>query len=410
MTETPTFGARLTGILIAASIALAGLFAVLTAYAPEMRDGQDGGGHALSNAATGFSGIVRLAQATGLRVSIGKDARLAPEGGLLVLTPDAGSDPAKVADLVRERNAQDGASPVLIVLPKWQTGPLRLHRGWVESIGAIPGGFAARPVARVADITIFDTARTGCCVTSAAARGEAGPPGSSAIRFSTPGSLRQLRGPGLEVALQAPDGGAAMLWSRSRDVYILADPDLLDNRGMRDQANAAAAVALLRALGGDRGLTFDVTLNGYGRTHNLARLAFEPPFLAMTLCLLAAAVLAGMQTVFRFGTPRATPRAIAFGKRALVDNVAELIRSARREPAMARRYAQLVLETAGATRGAPPGLKPAALAQWLDKRATGPARFADLAEAAERAKTRDETTAAARALHAWQEDVTHDRR
>lgn len=64
-----TFGARLMGILLAASIALAGLYAVLSAYAPEMRDGQDGGGHALSNSAVGFSGIVALARATGMKVT-----------------------------------------------------------------------------------------------------------------------------------------------------------------------------------------------------------------------------------------------------------------------------------------------------------------------------------------------------
>ena len=38
---------------------------VLGAFAPDMRSGRNGGAHALSNAAVGFSGIVRLAAATG---------------------------------------------------------------------------------------------------------------------------------------------------------------------------------------------------------------------------------------------------------------------------------------------------------------------------------------------------------
>ena len=38
---------------------------VLGAYAPDLRSGENGGTHALSNSATGFSGLVRLAQATG---------------------------------------------------------------------------------------------------------------------------------------------------------------------------------------------------------------------------------------------------------------------------------------------------------------------------------------------------------
>jgi len=38
---------------------------VLGAYAPDLRSGRNGGAHALSNASTGFSGLVRLAEATG---------------------------------------------------------------------------------------------------------------------------------------------------------------------------------------------------------------------------------------------------------------------------------------------------------------------------------------------------------
>ena len=39
---------------------------VLGAYAPDLRSGRNGGAHALSNAASGFSGLVRLAEATGV--------------------------------------------------------------------------------------------------------------------------------------------------------------------------------------------------------------------------------------------------------------------------------------------------------------------------------------------------------
>ncbi|QXQ07724.1 hypothetical protein KX816_06885 [Sphingosinicellaceae bacterium] len=394
-----TFGARLMGILLAASIALAGLYAVLTAYAPELRDGQDGGGHALSNSAVGFSGIVALAQATGMKATLGKDSRSLPEGGLLVLTPGPGTDPKKVDALIDARRGQPGVSPVLVILPKWVTGPVDRHRGWVEQAGVLPGPAAAASVARRFGIGVAAASSAACCVTAT----------DRSITFPTPRLLRVLEDAKPTTVLAAPDGGEVMGWSRSDDVYVLADPDLLDNAGMRDPATARAALALLAKLGADRGgIVFDVTLNGYEHTHNIAKLAFEPPFLALTLCLLAAAALAGLQTAFRFGAPRATPRAIAFGKRALVDNAAELIRSAKREPAMAVRYGQLMLDAAAATRGAPPRLAPSELAAWLDRRATGDARFEQLAEAANAAKTRDEGLAAAQALYRWKEDVTHD--
>jgi len=38
---------------------------ILGAYAPDLRSGKNGGAHALSNGAIGYSGLVRLAQETG---------------------------------------------------------------------------------------------------------------------------------------------------------------------------------------------------------------------------------------------------------------------------------------------------------------------------------------------------------
>ncbi len=53
-----------------------------------------------------------------------------------------------------------------------------------------------------------------------------------------------------------------------------------------------------------------------------------------------------MQAFGRFGPARARERAIAFGKEALVDNSAALVRKAGRERIMGKRYAALVRERA----------------------------------------------------------------
>jgi hypothetical protein len=91
--------------------------------------------------------------------------------------------------------------------------------------------------------------------------------------------------------------------------------------------NAQLADRLVHALaGGSRTVIFDLTLNGFKRTPNLLTLAFTPPFLAATLCLLLAALVAGWRAFLRFGPPRRAARAIAFGKGALVSNAAGLIR------------------------------------------------------------------------------------
>ena len=49
-------------------------------------------------------------------------------------------------------------------------------------------------------------------------------------------------------------------------VWVLADPDLLNNHGLARRENARAAMAILQgAHGGEGTIVFDVTLNGLER-------------------------------------------------------------------------------------------------------------------------------------------------
>jgi hypothetical protein len=71
-------------------ISVAGL-GVLSAYAPELRKGDDGGGHALSRSSIGYAALVRLLTLSGEPVLTSRGP-LPPtaEGGLLVFTPQPG--------------------------------------------------------------------------------------------------------------------------------------------------------------------------------------------------------------------------------------------------------------------------------------------------------------------------------
>jgi hypothetical protein len=186
-------------------------------------------------------------------------------------------------------------------------------------------------------------------------------------------------------------------------LYVLADPDLLSNRAMADRNRAAAALALLDHLNatGAKSVVFDVTLNGFGQTRSPLRLMFDPPFLAATLAIAAALLLAGLQAIARFGPARRPERAIAFGKAALIDNAASLVRQARREAALGGRYAEMIREKAVTVFGVPARLRDGAVDDYLDK-LDGRGRFSELAAAAARARRREDLLAAAQALHQWQ--------
>ena len=398
------FTGRVVAALIAAGVVLAAAFALLTAYAPELRGGRDGGAHALSVAGTGYSGIVALAQATGMAARTARDPDGGLGAGLLVLTPGVGADPKQLAELVETRVARRGAAPVLVVLPKWQTARLEQRPAWVQRDGMVSPSASAAPLARLLRVRVLGNDDRNPSLVIGQVDGDQ-------LALPAPASLRSVDAAALQTVLANRNGDTVLAWLPARDLYILADPDVLANHRLRDPAVARAALELLRRLGGDRpgGIVFDLTLNGFAAPRSLLRLAFEPPFLTFTLALLAVAALAGAHAAVRFGTPHATPRAIPFGKRALVENAAELIRGARREPALAVRYATLMRDAAAAETRAPPGLDASAVARWLDQRRDGDA-FATLAERAGAAPRRDAALAAAQALYRWKQEVTHDRR
>jgi hypothetical protein len=134
------------------------------------------------------------------------------------------------------------------------------------------------------------------------------------------------------------------------------------------------------------------------------KLAFDPPFLAVTLIIFAAGLLAGWQALLRFGPVGRRERAIAFGKAALVDNSAALIRKARRESHLGNRYVDVIRDRAVALFRLPTTLD----AQTLDARLEelNPRRsFAATAAAAADARRRDELLGAAQSLNQWIEEV-----
>ncbi|HJT41011.1 MAG TPA: hypothetical protein VJ762_11830, partial [Sphingobium sp.] len=69
------FRGRTVALLLAIGIAGFVGMLLLGAYAPDLRSGRNGGAHALSNAVTGYSALVKLAEATGRHPRILRDPR-----------------------------------------------------------------------------------------------------------------------------------------------------------------------------------------------------------------------------------------------------------------------------------------------------------------------------------------------
>ena len=368
---------------------------LLGAYAPDLQSGRNGGTHALLNAATGFSGLYRLAEATGRQPRIIRSDFEFDTDELVILSPPDGTTNVSVPVQGRLHK------PTLMILPKWATQADPDVSGWVRYVGlypdSVPEGVlypsTKLTVSRhrsggaplIADDSIFDPTING------------------PVRFHAPRPLQTISGEDLHPLITDQQGRIVLGQIASSGLYVLADPDLLSNRGIADADQARAALALLDYMSdtGERGIAFDVTLNGLGRSPSPLKLAFDPPFLAMTLAIAAAMLLAGWYAFGQFGRPQMRQRAIAFGKAALVDNTAILIRKAGREAMMGSRYVQVIRDRAVRVFGVPAALRDGAIDAYLD-RLGGRAKFSDLARAAEDAPDAHAVLDAARALHEWQ--------
>jgi len=367
---------------------------ILGAYAPDLRSGHNGGSHALSNAATGFSGLVRLADETGRHPSIVRSESDLTNEDLAVVTPDHGwTDLSSIL-------ARRGARVTLIVLPKWDVAPSNKNPGWVVVNGLLPAEDPARTLYPANPFQVRRSKGHGGALVDV----DSTMP--SDVHFLAPAVVQTISGKGLKALIKTPSGGIVLAKVGAGNLYLLSEPDLINNHGMGDIRQAKAALALLDTLNstGADGVLFDVTANGLGHSRSPLKLAFDAPFLGVTLTIFAAMLLAGWQALVRFGPVRRRERAIAFGKAALVDNSAALIRKAGREAHLGSRYVGVIRDRAVGLFRLPQALDDNLISARLE--ALNPKRsFAIASDAAARAQTREELVSAARSLNQWLEEV-----
>lgn len=402
----------IAGLIVAGIIGFVG-FWVLTAFTPELGNGRNAQAHALSRSAVGFAGVVELAKAGGAPITVLRGASAGVPGaddsefgGLMVLTPLIGTTRAQIDERIG-----DFAGSVLIVLPKYLTGPALTGRDRVMRMGDVPDTVTA----------MLDSNVEGKSVTFLANRGPAGQAqvatrlwDEDAVTLRLPGQLQgivQHDGAGMRPLITVGTRIIVAELPGRGSTYVLSDPDLINNMAMADDARAASAYALLTALAGPgEPIGFDVTMNGLGSGgRSLLRMAFVPPFLGLTMCLLAGGLFALWQGFVRFGPPWREARRVALGKAGLVANGAALIVQARRVPHFAARYGAMVREAAARRLHAPSALSGSALDIWLDHFADGKGRrFSEILSRLEIAQTAGECVEGAAALVQWRKDVLRD--
>lgn len=400
------FSPRLIAAVVAIGIiAFVALWA-LVALAPQISSGNDGGGHALSKAVSGYAGIVDLVERAGGDVELRRGVaaeRYDDHEPLLVLTPTHRTRGQEMTELLDAH----GRGPTLIILPKWQTAAVP---GQAPKPGWVSGGYASTPPTRLLPEARFGKVK----IEARASKPQPVPVNIAGRSFTAylPGNVQTVEGDELDVLVAGPGGGSVLAQLRGRDVYVLADPDLVNNFAFASRDRARAGAALIDAVAeyaDADALAFDLTLNGFGGKRSLLRFAFVPPFIGITLCLIAAGLLALWQAWTRFGPALRPARAIPVSKAALIANSADLIKQARRELDGAHAYVRSQRTAIARRLHAPGGLDDAATDRWIDKHLrAGSELFSSLARRLPLARNTHEFLADAQALHDIRKDLLRD--
>lgn len=391
MSEASPFRRRTVAILVAVGLVAMLGFLLTATYGDRFDKPRGNIPSPTSRYATGFHALFKLIDQSG------GDPRLSPGiydrgEGLLILLPNLRTQPGELREAM---GLHEG--PKLVILPKWLASPQKLRRDREERYGEVP---PAKIRELVGVLTRVDPHQE-----------EAGtvlryPSGLALKPFRTSEAIQAIAGDELVALIEAPDGAAVLAEVKGTNTYVLADPDLLNNFGLASRQNAQAAVALLAALDPDHTgeVAFDTMLPYGAGGRNMGQLLFEPPFAGVTIALLAAALLAGIATFSRFGPPRREPRALAFGKRALIENIVSLARRAGRTREGGGAFADAIRDWAARRLALPRTVQGEALDAQLDTlRTTLP--YSAIAQQLREANSEADLLQAAQQLDDWRKEV-----
>ncbi|WP_033921359.1 DUF4350 domain-containing protein [Sphingomonas sp. 37zxx] len=386
------FGTRAGIVLTVLGAVLLLGFLVLSGFGDEINRQVGRAPGPAAKGATGFLALHDILTRTpGIDVRMLRDPNDYATDDLVILTPDRSVTAADLRHILRQR----GDGPSLIILPKWQTERDGLSSTRERRIDGADFG-TGRIAAMLSDFSKTEYEQMD---------GVRRPQNQSDLpAFGPIERPATITGSGITPMVSVRGSGALLGRITGSNVYVMADPDLANNYAMRDPRNAVAMIAALEWMGiaAPGRIAFDLTLQYRPGDRNLVKLMFTPPFIAVTIALLAAAALAGWASVARFGPPLRDARALAFGKAALLDTIAGLTRAAGKAGAGGSAYADTMRDWLGQQMRAPGHIKGEALANWIEAQQPG---YTLRDQRLRRATNETELVSAAQSLHDWRQET-----
>jgi hypothetical protein len=240
------------------------------------------------------------------------------------------------------------------------------------------------------------------------------------------GDLQTVTGPNLVPVLVAADGRplisrVTVTEGRAQPkvpVYLISDPDLLNNQVLSDPKRVVAALGIIDTLASQAAgktakkpsVVFNLTFNNLSFDHDLLHALSRPPYIAVPLSVLLIGLALVWASFARFGPPVAEEEGAALGRgvRVLADNAARLMAISLKEAKLGPAYAQMVRDEVLRARGhrqINPLESPDELADRIGKLYGASESYTALKAKATNLLTVHQLIDAVQKLHAWKTEI-----
>ncbi len=237
------------------------------------------------------------------------------------------------------------------------------------------------------------------------------------------GDLQTISGPNLMPVLVTGDGQplisrVTVTEGRAQPkvpVYLVSDPDLLNNQILSDPKRVVAALQILDTLSLPAGkkkpsVVFNLTFNNLSFDHDLLHALSRPPYIGVPLSVLIIGLALMWAAFARFGPPQAEEEGAALGRgvRVLADNAARLMAISLKEARLGPAYANMIRDEVLRARGhrqLQPNESPDELADRIGRLYGASESYTALKSKASNLLTVHQLIAVVQRLHAWKTEI-----
>tara|TARA_R110002096_G_scaffold408075_1_gene606982 strand:- start:94120 stop:95388 length:1269 start_codon:yes stop_codon:yes gene_type:complete len=334
---------------------------------------------------------------------------------LLTSQHDSGAKASNALALLLEPNVHDdnrqdahdmihSAGAVLLVLPKWQGEPDEDDPTKLASVELLDTDDVLDALVLLDEQAVLNRPR------------RLGKLHEQQFVTAVPSLVApQLLRSSLIEPLVATDEGILFGKFVDEEIYVLSDPDILNNHGLDNGQNALLVAQIIDYARSGRSVVVDETLHGYLRKPSMWRALFEMPFVLVTIQVFLCVILLVWSGTARFGNPLRKRPIMAQGTDFLIGNTARLMRLGGHSGLALSRYRSVTVKAVARHLHAPKGMPLAQLYGWLENIEANRKIERPLASIAKEIdeliaqKSPDGAAllASARNLYHWKEEILH---